>query len=360
MKNKILLICVTLTLVIGVIVGGCAAPAPAPTPTPAPTPAPAPVEKIELRFSTQWPEPSTIFQTDFKPVLDEIKEKSKGRITFTVFAGGALGPPGEQYDMVVTGKADMGTTSHGYYPGRFPLSDIVTLPGAYETSEAGQKAVQAIADRALQQEYADTRLLALFQSQTFYLYTSKKEIRTMEDLKGLKIRSAGGINTPSLTALGATPVTMPIPDVYQALQTGVVDGSIFGPSAGPSLKAHEVLKHVLKYPMGFMTNMVVMNLNTWKKIPDDLKPIVTQAASKAGFGEVKTFFDDDPVMTKALLDRGGTTYVLPKEEAARWTGAFKLVVDKWAADNEAKGLPVKKLMDIAREECKKYNVPFPY
>ncbi|MDP2917564.1 MAG: TRAP transporter substrate-binding protein, partial [Dehalococcoidia bacterium] len=351
MKNKILLLCMALALIASLVLLGCSAPAPAPKPSPSPTPtptatpspAPAPVEKINLRFSAQWPEPSPIFKVIFKPILEEIEQKSKGRITFTVFGASLLGGAADQYDLVRTGKADMGTTSTGYTPGRFPLSDVLTFPGAYETSEAGQQVSQAVADRMLNKEFPDTKLLSLWQTQTFYLYTANKQIRKLEDMKGVKIRSAGGIVTPALEAVGATPVHMPLPDSYLALQTGVVEGAIFGPSAGPTYKLHEVLKHALKFKWGYQVNLLNVNPDTWAKIPDDLKPIMVEASRKAGFNEATLPATDDPIMTKSLLDRGGSSYTLPPDEEARWINAIKPVINKWVSDQEAKGQPVQEL-----------------
>lgn len=359
---KIFLICMVLMLVISLIVGGCAQPAPAPkpTPTPAPVPTPPPVTKINLRFSSQWPEQSPMHKVLFKTVLDEIEQQSNGRITFTLYAGGVLGGGPEQYDIVATGKADMGTTTPGYTPGRFPLTDVLTFPGAYETSNAGQEAAQAIFDRLIYKEYTDTRVLAMDQSQRFHVYTSQKPLKTLDDIKGLKIRSAGGIITPSLQALGAAPIFMSLPEAYLALQTGVVDGALFGPSAGPSFKMQEVLKYALKFKAGYATSIIMVNLDSWKKIPDDLKPIMEKAARKFGFGEVSLFNQDDPVMTKALEGRGGSSYVLPPDEETRWINALKPVINKWVEDMEAKGLPAKQLLNIAREECQKKNIPFPY
>ena len=285
--KKFLVISLMIALVTGLIFSGCAQapapapkPAPAPAPAPAPKPSPAPQEKFNLSFTTYWPEPSTQWKGSYKPVLDEIQQKSNGRITFTTYLGGALGGGDEIYDIVRTGKADMGATGHAYTPGRFPLIDVFTLPGAFESSKAAAEASLAVFDRILNREYPDTHCLAIQQTQTFYLYTAKKPLRVLEDMKGLKVRSVGGVGTQSLEALGAKGIQMPLGDVYLSLQTGVVDGSVTGPTALPGFKLDEVLRHVLKFPISHGSNMIVMNRNTWSKIPDDLKKIAEEAARK--------------------------------------------------------------------------------
>jgi len=296
-----------------------------------------------------------------KPILDEIEEKSNGRITFTVYAGGVLGGGNEQYDIVRTGKADMGNHSGlSYLPGRFPLNDVLSLPGAFACTEAAQEVVLALQDRILYKEHPDVRLLSTFQSQVFYLYTADKPVRDIEDMQGLKIRSSGGIITPAITALGGIPITMAVPDLYLSLQTGVVDGGILGPSAIVSFKMADVIKHVLKFELGYAAQVIIMNHKTWEKIPDDLQPIITGAARKVGTYEVAIFAKDDPAVDAEIIKRGGSTYTLPSYKEGRWVGALETVVREWVADLKAQGLPVKELMDIVREECQRRDVPFPY
>ena len=293
-------------------------------------------------------------------MVDEIEQKSNGRITFTMFAGGALGPGPAQYDIVRTGKADICETTTQYSPGRFPLTDALTFPGAYETSENDVKMALAVMDRMLINDYTDTRLLTLYKTEEFYLYTANKKVREIEDMRGIKIRSGGGLNTPVLQALKATPVHMPPSDLYLSLQTGIVEGGAFGPSLIPSFKLQEVLKHVLKFRLGYLTNIMTMNLDTWNKLPDDLKQIVLTAARKAGHSQHILLVQDDPIVDNMLLGRGGSSYDMPSYEEGRWISALKPVVTKWVAGQEAKGRPVQELMNIIREETQRFNINFPY
>ena len=341
--KKISILTLMIVLLSVLIFGGCGKPT-------------AP-EKFNLRFSTVFPEVTSVYQLVMKPVLDEIKEKSTGRITFTLFTGAELG--GVDHDNVRTGKSDISCFATGYTPGRFPLSDIFTLPAAYETSEAMVAVALAVYDRMLNKEFTDVRGLGTFRVQDSYLY-STKPVRVLEDMKGLKVRTATALDTEATKALGATPVQMPLTDLYLAVQTGTVDGAITAGSVVLSFKLNEVFKHVLKFNFGSTTWAWVINLETWEKMPDDLKSIIETATRKGGLSQPKLQAMDDPKATKALEDAGGSSYTLPSNEERRWIDVLQPSVKKWVAALEAKGLPGQELMDITREECQKMNVRFPY
>jgi len=322
--------------------------------------APSPAEKINLRFAIDYPEPSSLYQSLIKPILDDVEQKSNGRITLTRYLGGILGKGPENYDMAKTGKVDFTSHATGYTPGRFPMCDVLSLPGAFENNVASQEVALAVYDRILHKEFPDTHSLSFHQAQLFYVYTVDKPIRVMEDFKGLKIRTAGGFVTDALKALGAAPVPVSLGEVYTSLQTGVINGVVIGPSAFPGFKLQEVLKHGTRFKFGTTTHVFTMNSNTWGKIPADLRPVIEQAVRKWGGLQMAMWQKDDIFVTKTLKDKGGSTYTLPPAEEARWIEVLKPIVSNWIGGMKAKGLPADELMTIVREETKKRGIPFPY
>jgi len=364
MRQKLVTLVLAVAVIVSLVVVGCAKPAqtptPAPTPAPAPSPAPAPAEKFNLKMTSTFPEQSPIFQNVEKLVIDAITEKSNGRITFTVYGASVLGSGPEQYYLIKIGVADIGVPATGYTPGRFPLTDVFTLPGAFITSKATADMVLAVGERILYKEFTDTQPLAFMRAQDFYIYTSDKPVKVLEDLKGLKLRSSGGIITPTIEALGATPVFLDMSDVYLSLETGMIDGAVLGPSAIPTFKLEDQFNHVTKIQLGSSAHVLAINLDTWEKLPEDLKKAVKEGAQGVGYGQPAMLAASDQAVTKIFLDRGGTVTTLSPEEKARWINALKPVVDNWEADLVSKGLPGKELMDIVREECQKRNVSFPY
>ncbi len=363
MKSKWLFVSLAMLMAIALIVGGCSTSAPPEPSQPVPTPAPAPEpqESYNLRFTAYWPEKSPNWTNIYAPILADIEAKTNGRITFTAFPGGALGGGNDQYDIVRTGKADMGISAGlAYAADRFPMAEIFTIPGAYENSDKMHDVVLATMDEFLAQEHPDVELLGMHQTEVFYLYTADKQIKSLDDMKGLKIRAAGGFITDGINALGAEAVGMPLPDLYVSLQTGVVDGGVYGPSAAPAFSLYEVTQHELKQQMGYSVLAMVFNKEKWSEIPADLQEIIRTEARKAGYYEAKIPAMVGPKTTGEILDGGGTSTELDAAAKAEWASALAPLVEEWVGNLEGKGIPAQDLVDFVRSQCQENNIPFPY
>jgi len=324
-------------------------------------PAAASEKAMNLRVASTWPPGSLLVEKAWKPPLEAIKEKSKGRITYTMFPGATLGKPNEQYDMVRSGKADLICDfSVQYSPGRFPLSELLTIPVPFPKDTPASEISLAVFDRVLFREYTDTKTFLLYMVPNFN-YLGKKKVLTLDDMKGLKLRSSGGFVPKSIQLLGATPVHMPPGDLFLSLQTGVVDGAIMGHLAVRMFKLQEAIKYyMLGFSFGSTCNGIAMNKRVWERIPGDLKPMVTEELRKMNFlANVVNddFFDADMDLMKKA---GVEVYSLPPEQVEVWSKAIKPSVDKWVEELEGKGLPAKSVLTVYREECEKRGIKFPY
>lgn len=338
---RCVLICAALTLIVGVSNPVLAS------------------DVIKLRFSTKWPAGSPFMKICYGPILEEIKQNSNGRINYEVYASGALARPTEAYDAVRTGKADIAEFTTGYTPGRFPLTDVLSLPILFPDTKTVVEVSSAVFDRILKQEYMDTQTFVVWRVENF-LYFGSKEVRTLEDIKGLKIRTPGGIVTKVLKKLGATPITMGVPDVYLSMKTGVIDGCITGYSAIVPFKLQEVVKYVLEFSFGGTTDGMIMNKSAWQRLPNDLRPIVRAAGRKGGLRMALMSDGGRAKFKKALAEAGAKTYSLSPEEYKRWNKILKAVADEWVAEMTAKGLPGEQALNIYREETRKKGVEFPF
>ena len=121
---------------------------------------------------------------------------------------------------------------------------------------------------AIQREFKDVHVLQLWTSHPRFLITSKKQVKTMEDLKGMKIRVPGGPATEQMRALGAVPVLIPMPDNYQSLDKGVIDGMDTSWDATYSFRLYEVVKYYTFAPLFFNTYFsMAMNKQKWESLP---------------------------------------------------------------------------------------------
>lgn len=362
--QKIVLVGLALLLV--VVLAGCAAktapaPAPAPAPggTPAPAPAPAPAGKADIKFSTWHVPASAECTTVWEPMLKELEARSNGRITTTTYFGGALGPGPDHFDIVADGLSDMGYFTATWTPGRFPLSDVLSMPVFVGGKEVAVDIGNAMYEKILHQEFQDVKMLNLNGCIQAYFWTTKP-VRTLEDVKGLRMRSPGGLQTYMIQALGAEPVFMPLGDVYLSMETGVIDGIVTCPQLYYAFKLYEVANHAVVASFGCVTEGVAMNLDSWNKMPDDLKAIVEEVVTNpfrltGGLG-VEAI---DDIMNK-LAAAGVNFYELPAAEADRWNSIFAdEVVVKWVEQMEAKGMPGKEVLLMYKAELDKHGVAFP-
>ena len=236
----------------------------------------------ELKYANWAPPMHTINAAQIEPLARAIDEATGGEVTLRAFHGGELGAgPADQFVRVVQGTADMGWGVHGYTSSQFPRSLILELPGALPLDQPGHAALWRAFDAELAAEYPMTKVLALWGSEPNILMMREKEIRTPEDLAGLKIRVAGAISAAAVEALGATPVQIPMTQVYNGLQTGLIDGLVSGASVLSDFKLEEVVGSVTTGPnLGRLTFYTVMNKAAHDRLPEDARTALDAIAGE--------------------------------------------------------------------------------
>jgi TRAP-type C4-dicarboxylate transport system substrate-binding protein len=309
----------------------------------------------KIRFSTWHAPAGKEVKTVWEPMLERLKKGSSDRVHSILFAGGALGKGAEHYDIVANGLSDMGYFTATWTPGRFPLTDVLSLATWVDGKDVATEIGNAMYRRILHREFPGIKMVELNGCIQSFIWT-KKPVKGLEDLKGLKIRTPGGHQTNYLKALGAEPVFMPIPDVYLAMETGMVDGIVTCPPILLSFKLHEVARYGVVATFGCVSEGVVMNAESWRKFPDDLKPTLDEVCHnpfKATGGLNREAYR---TMMKEIEEKKVELYSLPSRESERWYERFRDVTRKWVADLEAKGLPAKEVVGIYNEECERRGV----
>ena len=290
------------------------------------------------------------------PWAKMLEEKSGGRLKVTIYPGSTLGKAPDHFDMVKNGIADLGFTTPGYTPGRFPLISVTELPLLFKTSKGGSLAVMSIFDKYFKQEFKDVKVLWFWVHPPGHFHLAKKQVKVLEDLAGLKIRAATPILTNMVKALGAVPVSITAPETYSALERGVVDGTIFPWEAISSFKIAEVLKHHAEVNLYVAPLFTMMNLKKYESLPPDLRKIIDDhSGSWAAEFNGKVWDANELVGIEAIKKAGGTIYKVPAEERQRWAAKLKPVEEEWLKSMEAKGLPGKQLLNDLREAIKKYD-----
>jgi TRAP-type C4-dicarboxylate transport system substrate-binding protein len=185
---------------------------------------------------------------------------------------------------------------------------------------------------------------------------SKKPVRALEDLKGLKIRSYG-FNAKMTAALGAVPVAMSQSGVYEALQKGVADGTFSPSEVLKGWKQAEVVKYTtLCYSVGYTAGFfVVMNLDKWNSLPADVQKVINEVNDEwvGKYGDAWQKSDEEGLEFAKSL--GNEIIPLSKEESARWAKAVEPVADAYVKDVKKIGLPGQEYVDFIRAKVREYS-----
>src|SRR3954451_8332243 len=211
---------------------------------------------------------------------EKLEKASNGRLAFKHFPGAQMGPAPAHYDLARNGQADVSWFLHGGTPGRFPLTELISLPYMVGSAEIGTKVMNDPQLRAkyLDAEHKGVHVLLLLTHQPGNVHTTKKPIRTVEDMKGLRIRFASPTIREFVAALGGTPVGVLPNEQVEQLQKGTIDGVFidYG-GAGIAFKMGGVLKYSTEMYSYVSSFGVGMNPDFWNKLPPDLQALVTKS-----------------------------------------------------------------------------------
>ena len=299
-----------------------------------------PKKKIHIKFSTWHPPVAREVKTVWIPMLEELKKRSGGRITYTLYAGGALGKGPEHFDIVKRGLSDMGYFTATWTPGRFPLTDVLSMAAWVDGKDLATAIGNDVYKAVLESEFKGVKVLELNGCIQAFLWTTKP-VHTLEDLKGLKIRTPGGMQTGYIKALGAEPVFMPLGDVYLAMETGTIDGLVTCPPLVLAFKLFEVAKYGVKATFGCVSEGVIMNQKSWDNTPPDLQKIILEVVSNPFATTHSLDKKTYATMIKEIKAKGVKIYDLPAKEQERWFSRFQDYTRKWVAELEKQGKKAK-------------------
>ena len=216
----------------------------------------------------------------FTPFAKKLSAVSSGKLTVKQFAGGALNSaPPRQYSILLKGVADIAFALPGYTANLFPVTNTVTVPGvctdALDCTNAIWRAMPLI-----QKEFK-AKLLAVWANDIPVLLTKKKAVRTLADLKGMKVRVTSRIDVPFFEALGASAVSQPVTVINRNLANGTIDAIAIGPSAIRSFKLYEPAKYAtVGLPGSGSAFVLMMNQGVFDRMSAEEKAWVDEASGR--------------------------------------------------------------------------------
>ncbi|HWV80582.1 MAG TPA: TRAP transporter substrate-binding protein [Hyphomicrobiaceae bacterium] len=295
------------------------------------------------------------------PWVKKVEADSQGKIKIDIFPAMQLGgTPPQLYDQARDGVADIVWTLPGSTPGRFPTTEVMELPFiAAQRGIVNARAGQALADLHLKDEVKDVKLLAYWAHDAGHIH-SNRPVKTMDDLKGLKLRNPTRLAGEALKALGATSIGMPIPQVPESLAQRVIDGCVIPWEVVPAVKVQELVKfhtEIVGSPTLYTASFfLAMNKAKYESMPADLQAVIDRNSGMAFADLAGNMWDTEAVnIRKLVANRGNTIIQLDAAEKARWAEATKPVYAAWIDQVKAKGLDGNKLVETARGLVAKYD-----
>jgi len=309
---------------------------------------------VELTYSIFFPPTHSQCQAAIS-WAEEVEKRSGGRIKITTFPGGTLTKADQCYDGVVKGISDIGMSCFAYTRGRFPVMAVVDLPFGYPTGLVATRVANEFAKEMSPQELADVKVLYIHAHGPGLLST-KKPVRALEDVKGMKIRSTG-LSAKIVESLGGVPVAMPQGDTYEALQKGVVEGTFTPIETLKGWKQAEVIDYTTQCTgVGYTTAMfVVMNLDKWNALSKELKQIVEEVSTEWVDVHGAAWDKSDDEGRAYTISQGNEIIPLSEEENQRWAEAVRPIIEDYVRATEDKGLPGEKAAALAKALIVKHS-----
>lgn len=309
---------------------------------------------FEVSISNFMPDGHVLNQKIMMPLADQLTEKTDGRIDASVYPGGALGSPGQHYDLAQNGVADIAITIHGYTPGRFPATQVGELPFIvpYEASNAENitKVLWNIKEDypMIEEEHKGTKILALFTADPAVFIVKDQEIESLDDLQGLKIRTPSASAKGIIEALGATPVSMPMPDVYDAMQKGVIDGAFGVMTALKQFKLAEVSDYVVNSKIYGTTFALVMNRSSYDQFQgEDLELLKSLTGKEMSLKAARAFDSEVEESIEMAENNGVTVRDLTQQEIDTVEQKVQPVIEEWIASMKEKDIPGEQMYEEA-------------
>lgn len=319
--------------------------------------APASAQEFTFRMTHHLP-PQAIGHAKFlQPWADRIEKESGGRIKIEIFPALQLGGSASDiYSQVRDGVVDLGWTLPGYTSGLFPATELFELPFVAGSATATSPALMDFYDEYLTDEWSDVKVLALHTTAPGNLYTVDKPVKTLDDIAGMKIRAPSKIGVETIEALGAVPVGMPVPQVYEALSRNVVEGALLPWTIMRPTRIYEVTDHATEMGILASTFALFMNKGTYDSLPDDLKTVIDDNSGMALAKKGGVLWDqDERDARQQAIDAGVDVVELKGDQLAAWKKATQPVVEDWIASMDEKGMPGQEMLDRARALIEKYE-----
>ncbi len=287
----------------------------------------------------------------------KVEKDSNGALKIQLFGSMQLGgKPADLYSQTKNGVVDIGWVLPGYTAGLFPRLEVFELPFIGDDASIVSPAVDDFVRKWGKEEWGDVHVIVAHSAGESVIHTKGKAIKTLDDFKGMKIRTPSRISTEALKALGATPVPIPGLKMTEAFMRNVVDGVVAPWSISRAIRVIDAAKFHTESPIHEPTLIMMMNKDSYAKLNPAAKKAIDMnsgAAIAAALGK-RWEKDDVPAIGKAKQLKN-TIVRIRGDELKKWRKAMQPVYDAWVKEMTDKGHPGKELLADAEALIDKYQ-----
>jgi TRAP-type C4-dicarboxylate transport system substrate-binding protein len=299
---------------------------------------------IELKFCNYFPVPARQSKIceDF---IKDLETRSGGQLKIRFFPAGTLLTAPKIYDGVVEGIADIGFSNISYTFGRFRMTEALDLPLGFPNAWVANHVANDFFREFKPKEWDKIHMLSMHTSPVNVVLTATKPVNKIEDLKGMTVRGQGFI-AEVVSALGATPRAIPMPEAYEAMQKRVIEGLMIPMETLRAFRLAEVSKYATEcWPIGQVyTFYLIMNKDSWNKLPPNIQKIINEYPFEE---KLATVWNEIDIDGKSLGMTTGLKFIeLPREEIAKWKKSVEPVLDKYIKSMVAAGYKEKETREL--------------
>jgi TRAP-type C4-dicarboxylate transport system substrate-binding protein len=290
-----------------------------------------------------------------EPWARKVSDESGGRIRVEIYPSMQLGgAPPTLYDQARDGVVDIIWTLTSYTPGKFPETEALELPLMTPTSaETASRAAWAFVTGHAAERFRDVHLIAVHMHGPGVIHKKGGPITALADFQGLKLRGPSRLSSRLLEALGATPVSMPVPAFPEALSRGVVDGGVIPFEVVPALKVEELVDSHTRIggdrALYNVTFVFAMNRARYEALPPDLRAVIDANSGVEASAWAWRAMDEGDLAGIGVIERRGNTIAMTDAAlTAELVAVGERVAAAWVAEMTAAGLDAAGLVEKAR------------
>ncbi|MBN2060463.1 MAG: TRAP transporter substrate-binding protein [Deltaproteobacteria bacterium] len=316
---------------------------------------------IELKFISPYYDQHLVAKNAFMPWIDQVFKKSNGKLKIIFFPPNSIMKMNEVFEGTKAGLVDIGSSLCAQNQGKFPLIELLEMPILFSSAETASRVYWDLYEKypEFRDQFKGTKVLWLWMSAITQIQTTKKPIRTPEDLKGMKIAGHSKGQLDAMHALGANPIEIAPPEMYLGLERGIAEGALMSFVGAKGVKVFDVVRYSTKADLQAVSFYSVITPKKYEALPPDIKNVLDEMTGAYFSRECGATLDrSDEEVIADVKKQGIDIYVVPPDEKEKWVEAVMPVREAMFKAVEAKGYKnaremINTAIDLAKEYDKK-------